>query len=62
MSDDKHKTGEDRQLVSIQEDYERRDWARSMGCSEEQLMQAVAAVGHSADKVRAYLRTEKASS
>ena len=62
MSDDRQETGKDRQLVSIQEDYERRDWARSMGCSEEQLTQAVAAVGHSADKVRQYLRNQKASS
>ena len=32
MSDDKSKAGgEDRKLISLTEDYEVRDWARSLG-------------------------------
>lgn len=59
MSDDKSKTGQDRKLISLTEDYERRDWAKSLGCTEDQLAKAVAAVGNSADKVREYLGKSK---
>lgn len=55
MSDDKKATGQDRKLISLTEDYEVRDWCKSLGCTPEQLKQAVAAVGHSADAVRNYL-------
>ena len=55
MSDNTSKTGLDRQLVSLEEDYEVRDWMKSFGCTEEQLRAAVQAVGHSAEKVRAYV-------
>ena len=55
MSDNTTKTGLDRQLVSLNEDYEIRDWTKSFGCTEEQLRAAVKAVGNSAEKVRAYL-------
>lgn len=56
MSDDKTKTGgQDRQLISLAQDYEVRDWCKSLGVSEEQLRAAVQAVGHDADAVRAYL-------
>ena len=56
MADDTTKTGQDRKLVSVSEDYEVRDWCESMGCTEQQLRQAVAAVGNSADAVREHLR------
>ena len=46
----------DRKLISLQEDYEVRDWAMSLGCTEDELRAAVKAVGNSADKVREYLR------
>lgn len=55
MADDKSKTGNDSALVSLEQDYEVRDWMQSFGCSEAQLREAVAAVGHSAAKVRQYL-------
>lgn len=55
MSDDKSKTGQDRKLISLEEDYERRNWAASFGVSEEALRAAVEAVGDSADAVRAHL-------
>ena len=55
MSDNPAKTGLDRQLVSLEEDYEVRDWMKSFGCTEEELRAAVKAVGNSADKVREHL-------
>ena len=55
MSDDKTKTGQDRKLISLKEDYEVRDWCKSLGCTPEQLRAAVKAVGNSADAVRKHL-------
>lgn len=55
MSDDKTKTGLDRKLISLTEEYELNDWTASLGCTRDQLREAVAAVGHSAEAVRAYL-------
>jgi len=55
MSDDTTKTAQDRKLISLQEDYEVRDWSKSLGCTPEQLKAAVKAVGPSADAVRKYL-------
>ncbi|MDR6216209.1 DUF3606 domain-containing protein [Paracidovorax wautersii] len=59
MSDDPKKTGQDRQLISLEQPHEVRDWTASMKCSEEELRQAVKAVGHSANAVRAYLHGVK---
>jgi hypothetical protein len=55
MSDDKSKTGADRKLIALEQPHELRDWMKSLGCTEQQLRDAVKAVGHSADAVRAYL-------
>jgi len=55
MSDDKTKTGNDRKLISLEQDYEVRDWTKSMNTTEEKLRAAVEAVGNSAEKVREYL-------
>jgi hypothetical protein len=55
MSDDKSKTGADRKLISLEQAHELRDWTQSLGCTEQQLRDAVKAVGNSADAVRAYL-------
>lgn len=56
MSDNKAKTGQDRKEISLEEDYEVRDWMKSLGCTEAELRAAVKAVGHSAEKVREYLK------
>lgn len=56
MSDDKSKTGQDRRLISLTEDYEVRDWCKNLNTTEDKLRAAVKAVGNSADKVRAYLK------
>lgn len=57
MADDKNAVGgPDRARISLGEDYEVRDWTKSLGVSEEELREAVDAVGNSADKVREYLK------
>jgi hypothetical protein len=57
MSDDTSKRGgSDRSRININQDYERRDWANSLGVTEEELKEAVHNVGDRADKVREYLR------
>lgn len=56
MSDDPKKTGLDRKLIALKEPHEVRSWCKSFGCTEEQLTAAVKAVGHSAEKVREYLK------
>lgn len=59
MADDPTKTGNDRKLISLEQDHEVRDWSVSMGCSEDELRQAVKVVGHSAEAVRTYLHGKK---
>jgi hypothetical protein len=60
MADDKSNLhGQDRQRININQDYELRDWSKSLGVSQEKLKEAVGAVGDRADKVREYLKNEK---
>lgn len=59
MSDDKKATGLDRKLIALGEDYEVRDWTKSLGCTEAELRAAVKAVGNSAEAVGDYLRKAK---
>jgi hypothetical protein len=57
MSDDKSKSGgQDRQRINVNEDYELRDWAKSLNTTPERLKEAVQAVGDRAEKVREYLK------
>ncbi|KWT70849.1 MULTISPECIES: DUF3606 domain-containing protein [unclassified Variovorax] len=57
MADDKSKVGgQDRSRINLNEDYEVRDWSKSLGVTEDELRKAVAAVGNQADKVREYLK------
>ena len=56
MADDKTKVGgQDRQRINLAEEYEVRDWVKSLGVTEEELRKAVADVGDEADKVREHL-------
>ena len=58
MSDDKNKSGgQDRERINVNQDYELRDWARSLNTTPERLKEAVQAVGDRAEKVREYLKT-----
>ena len=57
MADDKQAVGSpDRDRISLSEDYEIRSWTESLGVSEQELREAVDAVGNSADAVRADLK------
>jgi Protein of unknown function (DUF3606) len=56
MADDLSKSGSpDRDRINMNEEYEVRNWAKKFGVSEEQLRQAVSAVGNRVDKVRQHL-------
>lgn len=47
--------GQDRQRINVNQDYELRDWAKSLNTTPERVKEAVQAVGDRADKVREYL-------
>jgi hypothetical protein len=56
MADDLSNRGpQDRSRVNVNEEWERRWWCKEFGCTEQQLRDAVRAVGVSADKVRQHL-------
>jgi hypothetical protein len=60
MSDDKTRTGgQDRSRISLEEDYELRDWAKKFGVTPEQLKAAVKAVGNEAAAVEAHLKSKQ---
>jgi hypothetical protein len=57
MPDDRSNShGQDRDRINVHQDYELRDWAKSLNTTPERLKEAVQAVGDRADKVREYLR------
>ncbi len=56
MTDDTSNRGpQDRTRINVHEDYEVRYWTQVMGCTPDELREAVHAVGVSADAVRRYL-------
>ena len=60
MPDDKSRShGQDRERIDIHQDYELRDWSKSLGVTPEKLKEAVGAVGDRADKVREYLKKDR---
>jgi hypothetical protein len=60
MSDDKSKRGEpDRSTINTSEEYEIQYWCKELGCTRQQLLAAVQAVGKNAAKVREYLISKK---
>jgi hypothetical protein len=60
MSDNKSQTGgQDRERINVNQDYELRDWAKSMNTTPERIKEAVQAVGDRAEKVREYLNQDK---
>ena len=57
MTDNKaQRGGQDRQRISLNEDYEVRDWSQKFGVTEERLRRAVEKVGNMADAVERELR------
>lgn len=60
MADDKSNTGgQDRARINVNQDYELRDWAKSLNTTPERIKEAVQAVGDRADKVREYLKSDR---
>ena len=60
MADDKNKSGgQDRDRINVNQDYELRDWAKSLNTTPERLKEAVQAVGDRADKVREFLKNKQ---
>lgn len=59
MSDDfKHRGPADHSRINVNEPGEVKYRRKEYGCTEQQLRQAVSAVGVSADKVRQYLKNK----
>jgi hypothetical protein len=57
MSDNlQNRGGSDRKRIDVTQDYEVRDWSKKFGVSQEQLKEAVQAVGTQADRVEEYLK------
>jgi len=57
VSDDKSKSGDqDRELISLTEEYEVRDWAKKFGVTQAALRKAVRKVGNKADDVERELK------
>jgi len=57
MSDYATATGHDSTIVQLAEGQQVRYWCESLGCTEAQLRESVAAVGTSPDNVRKFLET-----
>ena len=56
MADDLTNRGSaDRKRIALKQEHEVRYWTKALGVSEQRLREAVAAVGHMADDVRAWL-------
>ncbi len=56
MSDDTRQIGSpDRDRINLSEDYEVRYWTGALGVTEQQLREAVQAVGSTAEAVRRHL-------
>ena len=55
ISLDEERRAQDHWSVNLAESWEIFFWTRELGCSEEELRRAVAAVGRTAGHVRAYL-------
>jgi hypothetical protein len=57
MADDKSKTGgQDRTRINVHEDYELRDWAKTLDATPNQIRAAVKAVGDRAADVEMHLK------
>jgi hypothetical protein len=55
MEDDPKKTALDRKFIAVDQEHEVFYWTNALGCTEQDLRKAVAAVGNSVEKVREYL-------
>lgn len=55
MSENQGRYGAD-EVVSLEHEWERRNWTKWLHCSESELRQAVECVGPDPDNVRRFLR------
>ncbi|MGQ3055451.1 MAG: DUF3606 domain-containing protein [Roseateles sp.] len=59
MPDDKSQSGgQDRKRISLEQDYEVRDWSKKFGVTPDELRAAVKAVGNDAVAVEAHLQAQ----
>jgi hypothetical protein len=56
MSEDQGKYGNEELVVSLEHEWERRNWTQWLHCSEGELRHAVESVGPDPDNVRRFLR------
>ena len=56
MSEDKGRMATQEQLISLEHEWERRNWSQWLGCSEKELQHAVDSIGADPDNVRRFLR------
>jgi hypothetical protein len=60
MPDDRSQKGPaDRSRISLEEEYERQYWTKTLGVSDLELREAVKTAGPSAEKVRALLESKR---
>lgn len=56
MSEDKGKFDNNPLLISLEHEWERRNWTQWLHCSEQELRHAVESIGPDPDNVRRFLR------
>ena len=56
MPDDPTRSGQDLKFIALDQDHEVQWWTKKLGCTADELREAVKAVGTSADKVREFLQ------
>jgi Protein of unknown function (DUF3606) len=59
--DRNRRSGQTRSLINPAEGYELNYWTRQLGCTEQQLLGAISAVGPQVDSVRSYLSRQPGS-
>ena len=60
MADNKDNVGkQDRDRISLSDDYEIQDWSEKYGVTREELKDAVKQVGNMAEDVEKYLKSKK---
>jgi hypothetical protein len=60
MPDDKSKaSGQDRERIDVDQDYELRNWAKVLKTTPDRVKEAVRAVGDRVHKVRDYLKSDR---
>jgi hypothetical protein len=60
MGDDPTKRAADAKRIALGQDHEMRYWTRRLDCTEDELREAVAAVGHMVTDVEAWLERRRA--